>query len=46
MAKNYGGENSPRFVNGVLGTIYREMESAGMMPNQSSPEVKNPPAEP
>ncbi len=28
IAKNYGGENSPKFVNGVLGTIYRELESA------------------
>jgi N utilization substance protein B len=26
LAKNYGGESSGRFVNGVLGTIYREME--------------------
>lgn len=25
IAKNYGGINSPRFINGVLGTIYREM---------------------
>lgn len=25
LAKNFGGENSARFVNGVLGTIYREM---------------------
>ncbi len=24
MAKNYGGPNSPKFINGVLGTIYRE----------------------
>lgn len=24
MAKNYGGPNSSRFVNGVLGTIFRE----------------------
>lgn len=24
MAKNFGGPNSPKFVNGVLGTIYRE----------------------
>ncbi len=24
MAKNYGGSNSSRFINGVLGTIYRE----------------------
>ena len=26
MAKNYGGPNAVKFVNGVLGTIYREME--------------------
>ena len=26
LAKNYGGESSGRFVNGVLGTIYREIE--------------------
>jgi N utilization substance protein B len=26
LAKNYGGESSGRFVNGVLGTIFREME--------------------
>lgn len=25
IAKNYGGESSPRFVNGVLGTIYKEL---------------------
>lgn len=25
IAKSYGGPNSARFVNGVLGTIYREM---------------------
>ena len=26
IAKNYGGTNSPKFINGLLGTIYREME--------------------
>jgi len=25
IAKGYGGINSPKFVNGVLGTIYREL---------------------
>lgn len=25
LAKNYGGPNAARFINGVLGTIYREM---------------------
>jgi N utilization substance protein B len=27
IAKNYGGQNSPKFVNGVLGTVYRELET-------------------
>ncbi|MFH0712496.1 MAG: transcription antitermination factor NusB [Candidatus Jorgensenbacteria bacterium] len=27
IAKNYSGPNSPKFVNGVLGTIYREMSA-------------------
>ncbi|MEK7174292.1 MAG: transcription antitermination factor NusB [Patescibacteria group bacterium] len=26
MAKNYGGPNSGRFVNGVMGTIYRKIK--------------------
>ena len=26
LAKTFGSDSSPRFVNGVLGTIYREME--------------------
>lgn len=25
IAKNYGGPNSGKFINGVLGTVYREM---------------------
>lgn len=29
IAKAYGGLNSPRFVNGVLGTIYRELGEPG-----------------
>ena len=28
LAKNYGGPNTSRFVNGVLGTIYREINDA------------------
>jgi N utilization substance protein B len=27
LAKNFGGPNTARFINGVLGTIYREVES-------------------
>ena len=26
IAKNFGGENSSKFVNGVLGTIYRHSD--------------------
>ena len=29
LAKNFGGESSGRFVNGVLGTIYREIGEPG-----------------
>jgi len=29
LAKNYGGPNTSRFVNGVLGTVYREMDPEG-----------------
>lgn len=33
MAKNYGGPNSSRFVNGVMGTVYRELSP----PKESKP---------
>lgn len=36
MAKNYGGPNAVKFINGVLGTIYREMEKS-----QSSEATKD-----
>jgi N utilization substance protein B len=26
IAKNYSNQNSPRFINGVLGTIYQDLE--------------------
>ena len=38
MAKNYGGPNSSRFVNGVLGTVYREVHPEEVKEN--APEVK------
>jgi len=28
IAKNYGGPNSGKFINGVLGTVYKEMEQS------------------
>lgn len=33
LAKNYGGSNSARFANGVLGTIYREVGDRGAPPS-------------
>jgi len=32
IAKNYGGPNSGKFINGVLGTVYKEMEEAKAAP--------------
>jgi N utilization substance protein B len=31
IAKNYGGPNSGKFINGVLGTVYKEMEKSKKM---------------
>lgn len=31
VAKAFGGESSGKFVNGVLGAIYKEMEAAGQI---------------
>ena len=36
IAKNYGGENSPKFVNGVLGTVYRQLH-----PEDNKEQIKN-----
>ncbi|MCX6765563.1 MAG: transcription antitermination factor NusB [Candidatus Moranbacteria bacterium] len=45
LAKTFGGENSARFVNGVLGTIYREMgeplkDDDGQKRKQKAEEIK------
>ena len=29
LAKNFGGENSSKFINGVLGTVFKEMKNEG-----------------
>ena len=29
LAKNFGGDSSGKFINGVLGSIYKDMEKAG-----------------
>jgi N utilization substance protein B len=50
LAKNYGGPNTSRFVNGVLGTIYREMESerdgSSGGPAATTPDTPTPPKQP
>jgi len=33
LAKTYGGDSSGKFINGVLGSIYKEMEKAGIKQN-------------
>ena len=38
IAKNYGGPNSARFINGVLGTIYRQVGDRGAPPKPMTPE--------
>lgn len=38
IAKNFGGPNAGRFINGVLGTIYREMGRNTTPPTPSVPE--------
>ncbi len=38
IAKNYGGPNSGKFINGVLGTVYREIGEPGK--DDKKPEPK------
>lgn len=38
LAKSYGGENSGKFINGVLGAVYKEMGEPGK--DQESPKKK------
>lgn len=37
LAKTYGGENSGKFINGVLGTVYREIGEPDRNPEKSRP---------
>lgn len=43
IAKTYGGQNSGKFINGVLGTIYREMGEPDQSPGRlkSKPNAEN-----
>jgi N utilization substance protein B len=36
LAKNYGGANSGKFVNGVLGTVYKQLEEVSKESDSSS----------
>ena len=38
LAKSFGGESSGKFVNGVLGSIYKEMTASGEAPISEAPE--------
>ncbi len=49
IAKTFGGENSGKFVNGVLGTLYKDSPSEGESPEkpddtQADEETKKPSA--
>lgn len=33
LAKTFGGQSSGKFINGVLGTVYRELNPKSQMPN-------------
>lgn len=40
LAKTFGGENSGKFINGVLGTIYREIGEPGKEQKSKAQEEK------
>ena len=40
ISKNYGGPNSGKFINGVLGTIYKEMLASGQIKEMPKVEKK------
>jgi N utilization substance protein B len=40
LAKNYGGPNSGKFINGVLGTVYREIGEPGKDDHAPTKEEK------
>lgn len=40
VAKNYGGPNSGKFINGVLGTVYRELGEPGKDDKAKAKEEK------
>src|SRR3990167_4210997 len=41
IAKNYGGPNSGKFINGVLGTVYKQMQESGKIPKEEPKKEKD-----
>ncbi len=41
LAKNFGGDSSGKFINGVLGTIYREIGEPGKNQKAKKPESED-----
>lgn len=44
LAKSFGGESSGRFVNGVLGAIYKDMVASGQVVEPAAPAGNTPAA--
>jgi N utilization substance protein B len=40
LAKSFGGDNSSKFINGVLGTAYRQIEEADAKKSAAKPKAK------
>jgi len=41
LAKTFGGESSGKFVNGVLGAVYRDQLSKGVLKDSDKPKPKH-----
>ena len=39
LAKTFGSDTSGKFINGVLGSLYKEMETAGEVPIEDFKQV-------
>lgn len=46
LAKTYGGESSGKFVNGVLGAVYRDQLAKGVVKASDVPKEESPKEEP
>ena len=41
IAKNYGGPNSGKFINGVLGTVFKQLEESRGQQTETKPNESN-----